>query len=165
MSDESDDLNPNPIVAMAMRIRARRELAAAVEASARVAPPPGGSDAAASLTAFADALKIGTQRLESILGRNAVTFVRLERPLRVRLRFRDKRVSLDLDAGQQLVIVRGLGFDGEYQFIPDAPVPALINLSKLSTDEGYGDALTPSILLKTITQDAELPRPAHLDSP
>lgn len=165
MSDDTDDLNPNPIVAMAMRIRARRDLAAAVDASAHAAPPPGGSDAAASLTAFADALKIGTQRLESILGRNAITFVRLERPLRVRLRFRDKRVSLDLDAGQQLVIVRGLGFDGEYQFIPDAPVPALINLSKLSTDEGYGDALTPSILLKTITQDAQLPRPAHLDPP
>jgi len=44
-------------------------------------------------------------------------------------------------------------------------VPALINLSKLSTEAGYGVPLTPSALLKVIAQDAELPRPAHLDEP
>ena len=47
----------------------------------------------------------------------------------------------------------------------DADVPALMNLSKLSTDAGYRDALTGSELLKTIAADAQLPRPAHLDEP
>jgi hypothetical protein len=97
------------------------------------------------------------------LGKPGVTFVRLERPLRIRLRFGEKRVGLDLDVERQLVLVRGLALDGEYQFDSSASVPALINLSKLSTEEGYGEALTPSRLLKTIAQDAELPRPAHLD--
>ncbi len=60
--------------------------------------------------------------------------------------------------------MHGLGLDGEYQFDPGAAVPALINLSKLSTEAGYGEPLTPSRLLKTIAADAELPRPAHLDA-
>jgi len=44
-------------------------------------------------------------------------------------------------------------------------VPSLINLSKLSTEPGYGDAVTGTSLLKAIAADAELPRPAHLDVP
>jgi hypothetical protein len=94
-----------------------------------------------------------------------VTFVRIENPLRLRLRFKEKRVSLDLDRVRQLVIVVGLGLDGEYQFDTAAELPALINLSKLSTEAGYGEALTGSSLLKAIAADAELPRPAHLDAP
>ena len=116
-----------------------------------------------ALEAFGAALKLAVRRLNSILGKPGVTFVRLERPLRIRLRFGEKRVGLDLDVERQLVLVRGLALDGEYQFDSSASVPALINLSKLSTEEGYGEALTPSRLLKTIAQDAELPRPAHLD--
>jgi hypothetical protein len=158
-----DETNSNPIVAMAMRIRARRDVETAIDSGT----PPGdrsdAADAAAALAAFAEALSVGTRRLNSILGKNGVTFVRLEKPLRVRLRFGAKRVSLDLDEPRQLVVVRGLELDGEYQFDSGASVPALINLSKLSTDAGYGDALTPSSLLKTIARDAELPRPAHLD--
>ena len=38
-----------------------------------------------------------------------------------------------------------------------------MNLSKFSTDAGYRDAVTGRELLKTISEDAELPRPAHLD--
>ena len=94
-----------------------------------------------------------------------MTFVRLENPLRLRLRFGTKRISLDLDRDRQLVVISGLGLDGEYQFDTSAGVPALINLSILSTEEGYGDALTGSALLKVISADAELPRPAHLDVP
>ena len=72
------------------------------------------------------------------------------------------RIALDLDASRQLVVVSGEGLDGEYQFV-EADVPALMNLSKFSTDAGYRDALTGSELLKTISSEAELPRPAHLD--
>jgi hypothetical protein len=42
-------------------------------------------------------------------------------------------------------------------------VPSLINLSKLSTEAGYGEGLTGNAFLKVLAQDAELPRPAHLD--
>jgi hypothetical protein len=157
--------NPNPIVAMAMRIRARKDLEGAIDSATPVAPPPGGQDAAAALDAFGQALAIGAKRLNSILGRDGVRYVRLENPLRLRLRFRDKRVSLDLDAAQQLVRVGGEGLEGEYQFDSGADVPALINLSKLSTEAGYGDALTPATLLKMIASDAKLPRPKHLDEP
>ncbi len=92
-----------------------------------------------------------------------MTFVRLERPLRVRLRFQEKRVSLDVDEPRQLIVVRGLGLEGEYQFDTGSATPALVNLSLLSTEAGYGEPLTPNSLLKTISQDAQLPRPAHLD--
>ncbi len=170
MDPEPDALNPNPIVAMAMRIRARKDVAAAIDSATPAANAPDGADASGLLAAFADALKAGTRRLNSILGRasaqhgeRGVTFVRLEKPLRVRLRFGEKRVGLDVDEARQLVIVSGLGLDGEYQFDTGAGVPALINLSKLSTEAGYGDAVTPSLLLKTISAEAELPRPAHLD--
>jgi hypothetical protein len=164
--DSEDDLNPNPIVAMAMRIRARKDVDAAVDAAIPqdAGSAPVNEDVIASLEAFTVALRTGTTRLNTVLGKPGVTFVRLEHPLRVRLRFGDKRVSLDIDNGRQLVIVRGLGLDGEYQFDPGADVPALINLSKLSTEQGYGEALTPSRLLKTIAADAELPRPPHLDA-
>jgi hypothetical protein len=172
--------NPNPIVAMAMRIRARKEIESALDslpsrASASAVEPNGAgeagtggateADAAAALGAFAEALRIATKRLNSILGKNGVTFVRLERPLRLRVRFGEKRISLDLDAARQLVIVRGEGLEGEYQFDPGAPAPALINLSQLSTEAGYGEPLTASGVLKTLARDAELPRPAHLDGP
>jgi hypothetical protein len=162
MDPTDRELNPNPIVAMAMRIRARKDLGAAID-SATPGAALAGEGAAAALEAFGGALATGARRLNSILGKNGMTFVRLEKPLRVRLRFADKRVSLDLDDARQLVIVRGLGLDGEYQFDPGSEVPALINLSKLSTEAGYGSALTPATLLKAISEDAQLPRPAHLD--
>jgi len=162
MDSESAE-NANPIVAMAMRIKARRDVAGAIDSATPSGERPADADAAAALAAFAQAVNVGTRRLNSILGKNGVTFVRLEKPLRVRLRFGDKRVALDLDDARQLVVVRGLDLDGEYQFDAGSDVPALINLSKLSTEAGYGVALTPTSLLKTIAQDAELPRPAHLD--
>ena len=158
--------NPNPIVAMAMRIRARKEIESALDSiPARSGASELEADAAAALGAFAEALRIATKRLNSILGKNGVTFVRLERPLRLRVRFGEKRISLDLDAARQLVIVRGEGLEGEYQFDPGAPAPTLINLSQLSTEAGYGEPLTASGVLKTLARDAELPRPAHLEGP
>ena len=154
----------NPIVAMAQKLRARRDLGAAIDSATADAPAPRGDDAESRFAALATVLATGTKRLNAILGaRSGVTLVRLENPPRLRLRFRDKRVALDLDAVRQLVIVTGGGLDGEYQFI-DADVPALMNLSKFSTDAGYRDALTGSALLKQISADAELPRPAHLDN-
>jgi hypothetical protein len=162
---EHDDLPQNPIVAMATRIRARRDLGAAIDSATADGPRPVTDDDESRFAALADVLAIGTKRLNSILGKNGVTFVRLEKPLRLRLRFGTKRISLDLDREQQLVKITGLGLEGEYQFDTSADVPALINLSKLSTEEGYGDAITGSALLKTISADAELPRPAHLDAP
>jgi hypothetical protein len=156
----------NPIVALATRIRARRDLGAAIDSAAAEMPAsaPAGDDADASFAALADVIATATRRLNSILGKNGVTFVRLEKPLRLRLRFRDKRISLDLDRGQQLVRIAGCGLDGDYQFDTASATPALINLSKLSTDAGYGDAVTGSTLLKTIAADAELPRPAQWDA-
>jgi len=163
MNDEPE----NPIVAMAMKLRARRDLGAAIDSATENAPSlkPGDGDAEVSFAALADTLAIGTKRLNSILGKNGVTFIRLEKPLRLRLRFRGQRIALDLDGPRQLVVVSGLDLDGEYQFDPGSAVPALINLSKLSTQAGYGDALTGAAILKQIAQDAELPRPPHLDAP
>jgi hypothetical protein len=155
----------NPIVAMAMKLRARRDLGAAIDsATGNAALSPAG-DAESAFAALADALAIGSKRLNSILGKNGVTFVRLENPLRLRLRFSGRRIALDLDRDRQLVRISGAELDGEYQFDPGAAAPALINLSKLSTEAGYGDALTAGTLLKVIAQDAELPRPPHLDAP
>jgi hypothetical protein len=155
----------NPIVAMAQKLRARRDLGAAIDSATADAAPRRGDDAAARFDALAEVLAVGTKRLNSILGkRTGVTFVRLEDPPRLRLRFRAKRVALDLDAARQLVLVSGAELDGEYQFV-DGDVPALMNLSKFSTDAGYRDTLTGSGLLKTIAEDAQLPRPAHLDEP
>ncbi|MEA2784424.1 MAG: hypothetical protein QOF71_528 [Candidatus Eremiobacteraeota bacterium] len=155
----------NPIVAMAEKIRARRDLGAALDSATADAPRPRADDAAGRFAALGDVLAVGVKRLNSILGaRTGVTIVRLDKPGRVRLRFRDKRIALDLDAARQLVVVTGEGLEGEYQFV-DADVPALMNLSKFSTDAGYRDALTSSDFLKTIAADAQIPRPAHLDEP
>lgn len=166
MPDPFDEAftSQNPIVAAATRLRAKRDMSAAID-SATPASPMRFVDAEESLEALATNLQVGTKRLNSILGKEGVKYVRLQRPLRVRLRFGEKRISLDLDDVQQLVKIRGLELDGEYQFSPDAPVPALINISKISTEEGYGEALTASSLLKIIVADAALPRPPHLDSP
>lgn len=164
MPDPYDEkfTHENPIVAAAMRIRARREIERVVDEEP--GSPIAYEDAERAFSAFGAQLQAGTKRLNSILGeRNGVKFVRMERPPRLRLRFGEKRVSLDLDEVHQLVRITGLGFDGEWQFEPQAPVPSLVNLSKISTEEGYGEALTPSSLLKTIAQDAELPRPPHLE--
>jgi hypothetical protein len=155
----------NPIVAMATKLRARRDLGAAIDSATAGVASPRGDDAESRFAALAEVLATGSKRLNSILGgrREAMlTLVRLTDPPRLRLRFRDKRIALDLDAVRQLVIVTGCGLEGEYQFI-DADVPALMNLSKFSTDAGYRDALTGSELLKTISADAQLPRPPHLD--
>jgi hypothetical protein len=157
----------NPIVALASRIRARRDLGAAIDSAAAETPasaPPAGDDAESRFAALGDVLATASRRLNSILGKNGVTYVRLEKPLRLRLRFRDQRIALDLDRERQLIRITGCGLDGDYQFDTAAATPALINLSKLSTDVGYGDALTGSHLLKTIAADAELPRPAQWDA-
>ena len=149
----------NPIVAAATRIRARREIDRAVDAIGDRAVPF--EDAESAFAAFGAQLAAGAKRLNAIVGeRTGVKFIRIERPARLRLRFGEKRVSLDLDEVHQLVRISGLGLDGEWQFNPDAAVPSLINLSKISTEAGYGDALTPSSLLREIAKDAELPPPA-----
>ena len=159
------DEEQNPIVAMAMKIRARRDLGAAIDSATGNVSAPRGDDAASRFAALTEVIAVGTKRLNSILGaRTGVTFVRLEAPPRIRLRFRAKRIALDLDTARQLVLISGEGLDGEYQFL-DADAPALMNLSKFSTDAGYRDALTGSGLLKAIAEDAQLPRPAHLDEP
>ncbi len=155
----------NPIVAMAQKLRARRDLGAAIDSATADPAPRRADDAAGNFAALAEVLAVGTRRLNSILGtRGGVTFVRLENPPRLRLRFRDKRVALDLDGARQLVLISGAELDGEYQFL-DGETPALMNLSKFSTDAGYREPLTGSGLLKTIAADAQLPRPAHLDEP
>ncbi|MBV9269483.1 MAG: hypothetical protein JO165_00170 [Candidatus Eremiobacteraeota bacterium] len=164
MPDPFDEsfTHENPIVAAATRIRARREIERAVDASGEQAAPF--DDADSAFRAFGEALQAGTKRLNAIIGeRSGVKFVRLERPMRLRLRFADKRVGLDLDDVHQLVRIQGMDLDGEWQFDPAAQVPSLINLSKISTEHGYGERLTPSTLLKTIASDAELSRPPHLD--
>jgi hypothetical protein len=156
----------NPIVAAATRIRARREIEKAIDAGGNPVDMRKPEDAEESLRLFYDQLVMGCKRLNAILGeRNGVKLIRLERPLRVRLRFREERVSLELDDVHQLVRTSGHGLDGEYQFDPEATVPALINLSKISTEEGYGERLTPSSLLKSIASGAELPLPGHLSGP
>jgi hypothetical protein len=160
-----DQPEQNPIVAMAMKIRARRELGAAIDSATQDAPAAQADDADASFAALADGLATGTKRLNSVLGKSGVIFVRLEKPLRLRLRFRDRRVALDLDRERQLVRISGLNLDGEYQFETGSETPSLVNLSKLSTEADYGEALTAAGLLKAIASDAELPRPPHLDAP
>jgi hypothetical protein len=167
MADRADPMKPeftaqNPIVEAATRLRSRRDIGRAIDAGDDGSQAIG-EDAEASLRLFVRRLLDGAKRLESILGKGAVKVVRLEKPLRVRVRFGDKRVSLDLDDLHQLVRVTGADLDGEYQFDTSATVPALINISKISTEAGYGEALTASSLLKTVAQDAELPRPSHLD--
>jgi len=151
----------NPIVAAAEKIRARRTIDAAADgAEARREF----DDAESGLRAFAKSTADGIVRINAIIGeRDGIRLVSLEKPLRLRIRFKDKRIALDLDEMHQLVKIAGQGFDGEYQFVPNADVPALINVSIVSTEAGYGDAVTASSLLKSIAQDAELPRPSHLD--
>jgi hypothetical protein len=160
-----DQPEQHPIVAMAMKLRARADLGAAIDSATQNAPAGDAGDAEAAFAALAEALALGSRRLNSILGKNGVTFVRLEKPLRLRLRFAGRRVALDLDSERQLVLVSGLDLDGEYQFDAGSDAPALLNLSKLSTEPGYGEALTAAGLLKAIAGDAELPRPPHLDAP
>ncbi|MBV8116648.1 MAG: hypothetical protein JOZ01_01650 [Candidatus Eremiobacteraeota bacterium] len=156
----------NPIVAAAERIRARRELGKAIDVATGQPKPRKPEDAEEALRIFAEAAAAGCKRLNAILGeRNGIKLIRLERPLRVRLRFNSQRVSLELDETHQIVRVTGLEMDGAYQFDPAADVPALINVSKISTEPGYGERLTASSLLKRIASDAELPRPGHLSGP
>lgn len=153
----------NPIVEAATRIRARREIERVADGG-DTGPVPF-EDAEQALSAFGERLAAGAKRLNAILGRSSMKFVKLLRPLRLRLRFADKRVSLDLDEVHQLVRVSGLGLEGEWQFDPGAAVPSLVNLSKISTEAGYGEALTASLLLKLIAADAELEPPPHLQGP
>ncbi|HEY9179442.1 MAG TPA: hypothetical protein VIO32_01905 [Candidatus Baltobacteraceae bacterium] len=161
---EDDFTKQNPIVAAAQRMRARKEIESAIDAHGD--QPVAFEDAESAFAAFGSQLQAGAKKLNAILGeRNGVKFIRLENPLRLRLRMGEKRVSLDLDEVHQLVRVSGLDLDGEWQFDPGADLPSLINLSKISTEAGYGEALTPSSLLKAIAQDAELPRPPHLSGP
>lgn len=156
----------NPIVAAAAKIRARREVGKAIDASTGEVAARKPEDAEESLRLFAEHLAVGIKRLNSIIGeRNGVRLVRLERPLRLRLRFADHRVSLELDDVNQLVRIKGLDLDGDYQFDPNANVPALVNLSKISTEAGYGENLTASSVLKQLASDAELEPPSHLHGP
>jgi hypothetical protein len=155
----------NPIVAAATKIRAQREIERAASETPG-GPPRRPEDAEESLRAFFDYLVTGAKRVNAVLGeRTGVKLIRLERPLRLRLRFGELRVALDLIDIEQLVRINGLDLDGDYQFDTSSDVPALINLSKLSTEAGYGEAITPSLLLRRIARDAELPPPAHLLSP
>ncbi len=163
----SDPMKPeftaqNPIVEAASKIRARRDMGALIDAASGETTNRKPEDAEESLQVFADQLAMSCKRLNSILGANGVKLVRLEKPLRLRLRFQDKRVAIDLEPVQQLVRISGMNLEGEYQFDLESPTPALINLSKISTEAGYGDRLTASSLLKYVAQDAELPRPPHL---
>jgi hypothetical protein len=166
----SDPMKPeftavNPIVAAATKIRARREIERAAEV-ASTGTPRKPEDAEESLRLMVEYFKVGLRRVNAILGeRTGVKLISLERPLRLRLRFGEERVALDLDEVAQLVRIRGLDLDGEYQFDTSSEVPSLINLSKISTEAGYGDAVTASSLLRRIAQNAELPPPAHLLSP
>jgi hypothetical protein len=160
-----DDELQNPIVAMAMKLRARRDLGAAIDSATDGAAGGGQRDSDEAFAALADVLAIGTKRLNSILGKNGVTFIRLEKPLRIRLRFRGKRVALDLDPVAQLIRITGADLDGDYQFDMSAPVPTLINLSILSTDAGYREGITGNAILKQLAADAELPPPPHLQGP
>ncbi|MBV8601233.1 MAG: hypothetical protein JO359_06685 [Candidatus Eremiobacteraeota bacterium] len=171
VQQKEEEIDENPIVALANRLRSRRELDAAIDAAIDAATAseggvadPGALSTESRLRAFGDDLQRGIKLLGSILGPRAVTFVRLEKPLRIRLRFRDERVALDVDAARELVVVSGLTLDGEYQFDTGAATPSLLNLSKLSTEEGYREPLTPSSLLKRLAQDAELPPPSSPDA-
>jgi hypothetical protein len=152
----------NPIVAAAERIRARRELGKLIDAGEGDNGSRTPENAGESLAMFAQQLSQGIKRLNSILGTNALKLIRLDKPLRLRVRFGEKRVALDLDQVHQLVCITGDDLDGEYQFDTAASTPSLINLSIISTDPHYGERLTASALLKHIAQDAELPRPSHL---
>ena len=160
---EPEFTGQNPIVAAAERIRARRQIGQAIDAAAGEPASPAADDASASLRRFAQRLASGCKRLNAILGeRDGVKLVVLERPLRLRLRMGERRARLDLDEAHQLIRVGGLELEGEYQFDPAADVPALINLSKISTEAGYGERLTASSLLKLLASEAELPPPEHL---
>ena len=142
----------NPIVAAATRLRECRRLeeAAAGTGAGALAHP---EDAEASLRRFAKLLSDGCTRVNAVFGARAgIKVVSLERPLRLRVRRGESRVALDLDEVHQLVRVTGLDLDGEYQFDPSAPVPALINLSKISTEPDYGVRLTPSLLLEQVSK-------------
>ncbi|MEO9170213.1 MAG: hypothetical protein ABI282_00790 [Candidatus Baltobacteraceae bacterium] len=163
----SDPMKPeftaqNPIVEAATRIRARRELGSVADDAAGGVPHKAPEDAEESLQLFARQLSGGCKKINAILAPQNVKLVRLERPLRLRLRFGDKRVALNLDEVAQLVAISGLELDGEYQFDLASAVPSLINISKISSDAEYGVRLTASSLLKRICEDAELPRPPHL---
>lgn len=140
----------NPIVAAATRLRDRRRLEEAAAGAGGLAHP---EDAESSLRRFAKLLSDGCTRVNAVFGaRNGIKVVSLERPLRLRVRRGESRVALDLDEIHQLVRVTGLDLDGEYQFDPSAPVPALINLSKISTEPDYGVRLTPSSLLEQVSK-------------
>ena len=166
MADPLDESRENPIVALATRLRHKRDIERAIDSALDTDLTKGrpADDAGARLAELGAEMQLAAKRLNSILGPSAgVKFIRLERPLRLRLRFGEKRISLDLDSERQLVIVAGEKLDGEYQFDTGAETPTLINLSQLSTEAGYGEGISASILLKTIARDAQLPRPAHLD--
>ena len=153
----------NPIVAAASRIRAKREIDKALDDTGA---PADFDDAESAMVAFGKQLQVGVKRLNAIIGeRGGVKFIRLLRPERIRLRFGEKRVAFDLDEVHQLVRVSGLDLDGEYQFVAGGGVPSLVNLSKVSTEAGYGVALTPSSLLRELAKDAELEPPEHLQGP
>jgi len=162
----SDEELQNPIVALASRIKARRDLASAIASATTdgaALAPAANERTEAALRRFSASLAMGSKRLASILGQRVLRHLTLEAPFRVRVRMAERRLAFDLDAARELVVVRGLGLDGDYQFDHGSAEPALVNLSLLSTEAGYGTALTPTRALELLARDAELPRPAHLD--
>jgi len=164
----NSDSDQNPIVALAMRLRARRSIDSTLEqadysTTEADAHGLGGTlDVGPRTEALGTALQSGIKRLNSILGaKDGIKYIRLSEPLRIRLRFREHRVTIDVDEERQLVIISGLDLAGEYQFA-ESDTPALLNLSKLSTEEGYREPLTASAILKRLARDAQLPPPPQL---
>lgn len=162
MSEEPH--NPNPIVDLAMRLRARRDLNQAVEASSQQGPPPPpGVATEERLRSFADGLAGGIKKLNAILGqKNGATLVRLEKPFRIALRFREKRVTIRPAQDGQYVRITGAGWDDEYGFEPstNALFPRAWFEASSSPSVSQGEALTPSSMLRELTRDAMLPPPA-----
>jgi len=157
-------MNANPIVDLAMRLRARRDLNEAVESSARQPALPPGIDTEERLRVFADGLAGGVKKLNAILGqRNGVTLVRLERPLRVTLRFRNTRVTIKPTSDGQYVRVSGGGWDGEFGFEPSTNALFPKAWFEPSSSASEGEPLTPSSMLRELTRDAMLPPPSPPD--
>ena len=73
-----DSENPNPIVAMAQRIRARRDLESAIDAAPAETGALTAANAEEALEAFGQALQRGLKLLNAILGKDGVTYVRLD---------------------------------------------------------------------------------------
>jgi len=89
----------NPIVAAAEKIRARRTVEAAADGEGEIRREF--DDAESGLRAFAKSTADGIVRINAIIGeRDGIRLVSLEKPLRLRIRFKDKRIALEADSHQ-----------------------------------------------------------------